>query len=156
MDINATLIGQMITFAIFVGFTMKFVWPPLRKAMEERRIKISDGLASADRAQKELELARRQSNDIINQAKEQSNSIIESANMRAIKIDEEAKETARKDAEMIRRHAKDEIANEREILKQALRREVIDIAIAGAEKIIKAEINPAKHSNLLEEISSKL
>lgn len=156
MDINITLIGQMITFAIFVWFTMKFVWPPLRKAMEERKVKIADGLASADRAEKELEVARRKTNQMIQEAKANATKIIEQANMRAIKIDEEAKETARIDADRIRRNAMEEIETQKRALKQALRKEVVAIAVAGAEKLINCEIDTAKNSQLLDEIAAEL
>ncbi|MFZ9035215.1 MAG: F0F1 ATP synthase subunit B [Francisellaceae bacterium] len=156
MDINVTLIGQMITFAIFVGFTMKFVWPPLRKAMNDRKDKIAEGLASADRAEKELEVARRKANDLIHDAKAQATKIIEQANKRAILIDEEAKEMARVDAERIRKVANDEIEAERRALKHELRKEVVAVAVAGAEKLIHKNIDTATNSQLLEALASEL
>ncbi|MBK2125693.1 F0F1 ATP synthase subunit B [Fangia hongkongensis] len=156
MDINITLIGQMITFAIFVGFTMKFVWPPLRKAMEERKAKIADGLASADRAEKELEVARRKANEVVQEAKAQATKIIEQANMRAMQIDEEAKEAARVDAERIRKAANDEAETQMRAMKQQLRKEVVSIAIQGAEKLIHKNIDMTTNNQLLEEMAAEL
>ena len=156
MDINITLIGQMITFAIFVGLTMKFVWPPLRKAMAERKAKIADGLASADRAAKELEIAQRKANEIIQESKAQATKIIEQANMRAMQIDEEAKETARVDADRIRKAANDEAQAQMRAMKQQLRKEVVSIAVAGAEKLINKNIDMTTNNQLLEEMAAEL
>ncbi|WP_116963600.1 F0F1 ATP synthase subunit B [Fastidiosibacter lacustris] len=156
MDINITLIGQMITFIIFVSFTMKFVWPPLKKAMDDRRAKIADGLASVDRAEKELEVARRKANELVKEAKAQATKIIEQANMRAIKIDEEAKETARFDAERIRKAAHDEAEAHMRAMKQKLRKEVVGIAVAGAEKLIGKNIDMVANNHLLEEMAAEL
>ena len=156
MDINATLIGQMITFIIFVGFTMKFVWPRLNSVMAERRAKIADGLASADRAEKELEVARRKAQEIIHEAKAQATKIIEQANMRALQIDEEAKETARIDADRIRKAANDEAVAHMIAMKQKLRKEVVGIAIAGAEKLISKNIDMTTNNHLLEEMAAEL
>lgn len=156
MDINITLIGQMITFVIFVGFTMKFVWPPLKKAMDERKAKIADGLASADRAEKELEVARRKANQMIQEAKAQAAKLIEQANMRAMQIDEKAKETARVDAERIRKAANDEAEAQMRTMRQELRKEVANIAVQGAEKLIRKQINMTTNNQLLEEMAAEL
>ncbi|WP_192483602.1 MULTISPECIES: F0F1 ATP synthase subunit B [Cysteiniphilum] len=156
MDINITLIGQMITFIIFVGFTMKFVWPPLKKAMDERRAKIADGLASADRAEKELEVAKRKAQELIHEAKAQATKIIEQANMRAMQIDEEAKEAARVDADRIRKAANDEAEAHMIAMKQKLRKEVVGIAVAGAEKLIGKNIDMTTNNHLLEEMAAEL
>ena len=156
MDINITLIGQMMTFIIFVGFTMKFVWPPLKKAMNERRVKIADGLASADRAEKELEVAKRKAQELINEAKSQASKIIEQANMRAMKINEEAQKAARVDADRIRKAANDEAAGHLIVMKQKLRKEVVGIAIAGAEKLIGKNIDMTTNNYLLEEMAAEL
>lgn len=156
MDINITLIGQMITFAIFVGFTMKFVWPPLKKAMNERKAKIADGLASVDRAQKALEVARSKANEIIQEAKTQATKIIEQANMRAMQIDEGAKETARDDANRIRKAANDEAELQMRAIKQQLRIEVVSIAVSGAQKLIRKNIDTTTNNHLLEEMAAEL
>ena len=113
MDINITLIGQMITFAIFVGFTMKFVWPPLRNALDERREKIAESLASADRASRELEVAKRQSAEVLREAKAKATEIVENAYVRAHKVDEQAKEEAIAAADKIKSMAMAEIEQEK-------------------------------------------
>ena len=100
MDINLTLVVQMLVFAAFVLFTMKLVWPPLAKALEERQEKIADGLSAAERGRKELELAQHRVKDELKQAKIQSADLIEKANKRAAQLIEEAKETARQEAQM--------------------------------------------------------
>lgn len=156
MDINITLIGQMITFIVFVSFTMKFVWPPLKKAMDERRAKIADGLASADRARKELEIAKTKVQDLIQEAKAQTTKIIEQANMRAIQINEEAKEKARIDAIRIRKAANDEAEAQMVVMKQRLRKEVVGIAITAAEKLMGKNLDITTNNHLLEEMAAKL
>lgn len=156
MDINLTLIGQMITFVIFVGFTMKFVWPPLKKAMHARQARIAEGLSFTDRAEKELKAAKQNAREIVQQAKAQAGKIIEQANMRAVQIDEEAKENARKDANRIRQAANDEAIAQMRIMKQQLRKEVVTIALAGAEKLINQNIDMASNNQLLEEMAAEL
>ena len=106
MDINLTLVVQMLVFAAFVLFTMKFVWPPLAKALEERQDKIADGLSAAERGRKELELAQFRVKDELKQAKAQSADIIEKANKRASQIIEEAKEAAKREAQIQAKLAK--------------------------------------------------
>ena len=156
MDINLTLIGQMITFVIFVGFTMKFVCPPLKKAMHARQARIAEGLSFTDRAEKELKAAKQNAREIVQQAKAQAGKIIEQANMRAVQIDEEAKENARKDANRIRQAANDEAIAQMRIMKQQLRKEVVTIALAGAEKLINQNIDMASNNQLLEEMAAEL
>lgn len=156
MDINITLIGQMITFIIFVGFTMKFVWPPLKKAMDERRSKITDGLAAADGAKKELEIAKNKAQKLINEAKLQATKIVNQAKNHAVQIDEQMKEAARIDAEKIRKAANDEAAAHMVAIKQKLQKEVVDIAIISAEKLLGKNIDVAANSHLLEKMAAKL
>jgi len=156
MDINLTLIGQMITFVIFVGFTMKFVWPPLKKAMHARQARIAEGLSFTDRAEKELKAAKQNAREIVQQAKAQAGKIIEQANMRAVQIDEEAKENARNDANRIRQAANDEAIAQMRMMKQQLRKEVVTIALAGAEKLINQNIDMASNNQLLEEMAAEL
>lgn len=156
MDINLTLIGQMITFVIFVGFTMKFVWPPLKKVMHARQARIAEGLSFTDRAEKELKAAKQNAREIVQQAKAQAGKIIEQANMRAVQIDEEAKENARNDANRIRQAANDEAIAQMRMMKQQLRKEVVTIALAGAEKLINQNIDMASNNQLLEEMAAEL
>ena len=156
MDINLTLIGQMITFVIFVGLTMKFVWPPLKKVMHARQARIAEGLSFTDRAEKELKAAKQNAREIVQQAKAQAGKIIEQANMRAVQIDEEAKENARNDANRIRQAANDEAIAQMRMMKQQLRKEVVTIALAGAEKLINQNIDMASNNQLLEEMAAEL
>src|SRR3990167_5522342 len=101
MDINATLFGQLITFAILVWFTMKYVWPPVTKAMHDREKKIADGLEAAERSHRELEMAEHKAQTIIREAKQQANQIIEQANLHSAKLVEEAKSNAKVEGQRI-------------------------------------------------------
>ena len=156
MDINLTLIIQMLVFGVFVWFTMKFVWPPLVKALEERQEKIADGLAAAERGRRELELAQHRVKDEMKQAKVQASEVVEKANRRAAQIIEEAKNDARQEAQQLAKIANEHISQEVNRAKDTLRKQVATLAVAGAEKILMREIDAkANHSlvdNLIEEI----
>lgn len=146
----------MLVFAVFVWFTMKFVWPPLEKALQERQDKISDGLAAAERGQRELELAQHRVKDEMKQAKAQAAEIIEKANRRASQIVEEAKDDARDEAQKVTKIAKEQLDQEVNRARDALRKQLASLAVAGAEKILHHEIdekaNSALLDNLIEEI----
>ena len=156
MDINLTLVVQMLVFAAFVWFTMKFVWPPLSKALEERQEKIADGLAAAERGRRELELAQHRVKDEMKQAKVQASDILEKANRRAVQMIEEAKDDARQEAQKLAKIAEEQISQEVNRAKDTLRKQVATLAVAGAEKILMREIdeqaNRALLDNLIEEI----
>ncbi|KTC68786.1 H+-transporting ATP synthase chain b [Legionella birminghamensis] len=156
MEINLTLIVQMLVFAAFVWFTMKFVWPPLAKAMEERQEKIADGLAAAERGRKELELAQHRVKDELKQAKAHSAEIIEKATRRASQLIEEAKEEAKLEAQKQVKLAHEQLQQEINRAKDDLRKQVAQLAVASAEKILKKTIdiqaNSALLDNLIEEI----
>jgi F-type H+-transporting ATPase subunit b len=156
VDINLTLIVQMLVFAAFVLFTMKLVWPPLAKALEERQDKIADGLSAAERGRKELELAQHRVKDELKQAKVRSSKIIDEANKRAANIVAEAKETAKQEAQMQIKLAQEQLAQQVNHTKEELRKKVAGLAIVGAEKIlmreVDAETNTALLNNLIEEI----
>ncbi|TNC81895.1 MAG: F0F1 ATP synthase subunit B [Oleiphilus sp.] len=156
MNINYTLIGQMIFFAGFVLFCMKYVWPPLVTALTEREKKISDGLAAADRASKDLELAQKKAMEELKEAKVQAATLIEQANKRSSQIVDEAKETARQEGERLISVAKAEIEQEKNRVKEELRAEVATIAIAGAEKILGSSIDASKHSELLDKLAAEI
>ena len=156
MDINLTLVVQMLVFAAFVLFTMKLVWPPLAKALEERQEKIADGLSAAERGRKELELAQHRVKDELKQAKAQSADIIDKANKRASQIIEEAKEAAKREAQIQAKLAHEQLAQQVNHAKEELRKQVGRLAISGAEKILMREVdakaNSALLDNLIEEI----
>jgi len=156
LEINLTLVVQMLVFGAFVWFTMKFVWPPLSKALEERQDKIADGLAAAERGRRELELAQHRVKDEMKQAKVQASDIIEKANRRATQLIEEAKSDAREEAQKLAKVAEEQISQEVNRAKDILRKQVAGLAVAGAEKILMREIdeqaNRALLDNLIEEI----
>ncbi len=152
MDINATLIGQMITFAVFVWITMKFVWPPLMKLMEDRRQKIADGLAAAEQGHHELELARLKSKEHINEAKAEAAHIIEQANQRAHHIIEESKVQARDEGDRIVRLAEEEIDQQYISAKDQLMSQVAQMAVAGAEKILRREVDKKLNDGLVQDM----
>lgn len=142
----------MLVFAAFVLFTMKLVWPPLAKAMEERQEKIADGLASAERGRRELELAQHRVKDELKQAKVQSTDIIEKANRRASQIIEEAKEAAKHEAQIQIKHAHEQLLQQINHAKDELRKQVAHLAVAGAEKILMREIDAKANSDLLDNL----
>ena len=156
MDINITLVGQMITFAIFVVFTMKFVWPPLRKVLDERREKIAHGLASADRASRELEVAKRQSAEILREAKSKATEIVDGAYTRAHKINEQTKEEAIVAADKIKAMAIAEIEQEKVRARMELKTELVTLAMAGASKIISAQVDENASNEILKDFVAKI
>ena len=132
MNINLTLIGQSITFAVFVWFCMKFVWPPIMAALNERKQKIADGLAAAERGAHEQELAQKKATETMHEAKQQAQEIINQAQKRASEIVDEAKEGARAEAERIVTAANAEIEQEVNRAREQLRGQVASLAVAGA------------------------
>lgn len=156
MNINATLIGQAISFAFFVWFCMKFVWPPIMSALEERKKKIADGLAAAERGKHEQELAEQRAKEVIGEAKQEASNIIAQAQKRASEIVEEAKETARTEGERIVTAANAEIEQEVNRAKEHLRGQVVSIAVAGAGKVLNREIDDKAHDDLLKDLVSQI
>jgi F-type H+-transporting ATPase subunit b len=156
MDINLTLISQAVAFAIFIWFTVKFVWPPLLTAIESRQQQIAEGLAAAERGKHDLELATRRSADVLRETKEKSADVLAQAERRAQQIIEEAKAAARVEADKVVASAKAEIAQEAEQAKQMLRERVAELAISGAEKILRREVNAAAHADMLASLKQEL
>ncbi|MBI3188667.1 MAG: F0F1 ATP synthase subunit B [Gammaproteobacteria bacterium] len=156
MNINATLIGQSIVFLIFVLFVMKYVWPHLMAALEERRKTIADGLAAAEKGKHEQELAEKAAEKHIKLAKEQAADILVLAQKRASELVEEAKGDARAEADRIRTAATAEIDQEVNRAKEHLRQQVAAIAVAGAEKILKREIDVKAHGDIVNELIAQI
>ncbi len=156
MDINATLLGQAVTFAILIWFTMKFVWPPLVAALDERARKVADGLAAAERAKQDLAKAEMLSTDALNKAKGEAVEIIALSEKRASEIIHQARQEALVEAERVKTQAKAEVDLEITKAREALRDQVADLAVAGAEKILRREINAQAHSELLVAIRAEL
>ena len=156
MNINATIFGQAITFAILIWFTMKFVWPPITAALEERARKIADGLAAAERGKQDLALAEQRSNEALNEAKAKAAEIIALSEKRRNEIIEEAREEAKVEANRVKAHARAEVDQEILRAKETLRDQVADLVVSGAEKILRREINAQVHSDLLTAIRAEL
>jgi F-type H+-transporting ATPase subunit b len=156
MNLNATIIGQMIAFALFVAFCMKYVWPPIMAALEERNKKIADGLAAAERGRHEQELAEKRAQQVIHEAKDQANEVISQAQRRGNEIVDEAKDNARTEGDRILTSAKAEIEQEANRAKDELRSQVGSVALAGAAKILSREIDDKAHTDLLEELVGRI
>lgn len=152
MNINLTLLGEMITFIIFVWFTMRFVWPPLMKAMEERREKIADGLAAAEKAKRDLELAQHKVTELLTEAKAQTASMLEQAHQRANHIIEEAKMQARKEGDRLLVIAKDDITREFQSARETLMKEISSLVIVGAEKVLQHEVNKSANEKIIADV----
>lgn len=156
MDINATLLVQMITFALFVWFTMKFVWPPISQALVDRQAKIADGLAASERGQRELELAQVKVTESLREAKSQASDIIDKANRRAMQIVDEAKGQARLEAEKQSKMAKEQLQQEISQAREALKKQFSSLAVLGAEKILEREVDKAANSALLDNLIKEI
>jgi F-type H+-transporting ATPase subunit b len=149
VNINATLFGQMLTFIILVWFTMKFVWPPIIKALDERAKKIADGLAAAERGRQDLASAEQRAAQIERDARARAQELIAAAEKRAAGIVDEAKVQAKVEGDRIVAGAKAEIDQEAQRTKDELRRQVAALAVAGAEKILRREVDAKAHTDLL-------
>jgi len=156
MNMNMTILGQSIAFAIFVWFCMKYVWPPISEAMRERQKKIAEGLDSASRAQRDLELAQEKAAQTLREAKDQSAQILEQANRRATLLIEEAKEQAKADGERLIESAKAEISQEINRAKDELRDQMSNLIIEGAEKILESSVDEKAHSELVDKLAKQL
>jgi ATP synthase F0 subcomplex B subunit len=156
MDINATLIGQSIAFFLFVWFVMRYIWPPMIKALNERTQRIADGLAAADRGDKVLAEAAEQSQKALEEARAQARDIVGLANRQASQLVEQARDAARDTGERIVEQARAEADREVEQARQALRRQVGELAVAGARTILKREIDAQAHAKAIEDLAAQL
>ena len=156
MNINLTLFGQLLTFVIFVWFTKRYIWTPIIAALNERKAKIADGLAAAERGQHEQELAKERAIEELKDAKAQAAEIINLANKRANEIVDEAKEHAKVEGDRILTAAQAEVEQEANRAKEALRGKVAELAVSGAEKILRREINAEAHSEVLDAVARQL
>lgn len=156
MSINATLIGQMITFALLVWFTMKYVWPPLMQALEERKKKIAEGLAAAEKGQHEMELAEKRATGLLREAKDQASDIVTRAQKRAGDVVEESKQNARQEGERIVLAARAEIDREFQKAKEGLRQQVAELAMSAAEQILRQEVDRNRHQAIIDNLDKAL
>jgi F-type H+-transporting ATPase subunit b len=156
MDINFTLVAQAIAFSILIIFTMKFVWPPLLNAIETRQKEIADGLAAGERGRSELQQSTKRAAEAVDAAKQRASEIVMLAEKRASEIVEEAKNTAKAEGDRIITGAKAEIEQEVNRAKEGLRQQVSALAVAGAEKILRKEIDAKAHAAILTAIANEL
>lgn len=156
MNINATLIGQLIAFAVFVVFCMKYVWPPLMAAIEARQKTIADGLAASERAEKDLELAQEKATSQLRDAKQQASEIIEQAKKRANQLVDEETQRGHAEREKIINQGYAEIEAERNRAKEDLRKQVAALAVVGAERILQREIDAAAQDDIVEKLVAEL
>ena len=156
MNFNLTLIAQALVFAAFIAFTIKFVWPPLLRAIEALQKEIADGLAAADQGRRSLETSSRQAEDEIRKARERATEIVSQAEKRTAQMIEEAKNAAKEEAGREKAAAKAEIAQEASRAREQLRNQVASLAVAGAEKILQREVDAKAHADLLDSIKKQL
>lgn len=156
MDLNYTFFLQILSFAILIAFTMKFIWPPLMRAIEERQARIAEGLAAADRSQKDLAQAEEQVNQLLREARAKANEVIEQAHTRAAQLIDKAKEDAIAEANRQKAAANAEMDSVVNRAREELRRQIAVLAVAGAEKVIRREIDANAHRALLDELAAQL
>lgn len=156
MNLNATLIAQTIVFFVLVLFTMKLVWPPIIRALDERAKRIADGLAAAEKGKQDLASAQSRSADIEKEARARAQELISAAEKRAAAIIDEARQAAKLEGDRIVAGARAEIEQEASQLRDALRRQVASLAVAGAEKILRREVDAKAHADILAELEREL
>jgi F-type H+-transporting ATPase subunit b len=156
MNFNLTLITQALVFAAFIWFTVKFVWPPLLRAIEARQKQIADGLAAAEAGKKSLEVSSKQAEQAVAEARGRAADIVAQAEKRASAMIEEAKSAAREEAGREKAAAKAEIQQEASRAREQLRDQVALLAVAGAEKILRREVDAKAHADLLNGIKARL
>jgi F-type H+-transporting ATPase subunit b len=156
MSFNLTLIAQAVAFALFIWFTVKFVWPPLLRAIEARQKSIADGLAAGEQGRKSLEVSSQQADQAIQSARGRAADIVSQAEKRAAQVVEEAKVNAKAEGEREKAAAKAEIQQEVSRAREKLRDQVAALAVAGAEKILRREVDAKAHADLLDGIKKQL
>ena len=156
MNINWTIVGQAISFAIFVWFCVKYVWPPILAALEERETKIADGLAAAEKGQQDLANAEHRIEDILQEGREKAQDFINQANKRGDEIVEQAKQTAIDEGERLLAAARSQIDQERNEARESLRGEVAGLALAGAEQVLMREVDANAHRDVLDKLTAEL
>lgn len=156
MNINLTLLAQAATFAAFIWFTARFVWPPMLRAIESRQKTIAEGLAAAEKGRRELELSSQHAEEALREARTRAQEIVANGDQRAAQIIEEAKQAARVEAERLVTAAKAEIEQEVSRAREQLREQVAVIAVSGAERILRREIDAKVHADLLAQLKQEL
>ena len=156
MNMNLTLLGQMISFGVFVWFCVKYVWPPIIKALEERETRIADGLAAGERGKHDLELAEKRATEILREGKAKAQELFVQAQKRHDEIVESAKQAAREEADRIKQSAGAEIEQNRNRARDELRGQVARLALVGAEQILMREVDETAHRDVLDKLAANL
>jgi len=156
VNINLTLFAQAVTFLIFVWLFQRYLYGPINQALQNRKQKIEEGLAAAERGEKEQELAEQRAKETIHEAKEKASEMVSQAERRATEIRQEAEQKARQEAERIKAAAHEEVEQERNRAREELKQQVADLAVEGAEKILEREIDAQVHSELLDRLVQRL
>ena len=156
MNLNLTLIAQAITFTLFIAVTVKWIWPHMLRAIEARQKAIADGLAAAEQGRRSLETSTRQAEDAVAQARSRAAEILSQAEKRAAQLIDEARSAAKEEGNREKSAAKAEIAQEVTRAREQLRDHVASLAVAGAEKILRREVDARAHADLLETIKRQL
>lgn len=156
MNINLTLFGQMLAFFFFVWFCMRMVWPPIVAAMAARQEQIAEGLETAQRAKKDLDLAQKRATDELKKARAEAAEIIEQARKRSAQMIEEAKRDAREEGERLKAAASTDVQQELQRAREALRKEVAALAVIGAERILERSVDASAHAEMLERLAADL
>jgi len=156
MNINLTLFTQAAAFALFIWFTVRFVWPPLLRAIENRQKQIADGLAAGEQGRKSLEISSREAEQVVQSARERAAEIVSQAEKRGTQMVEEARASARAEGDREVAAAKAEIEQEITRAREQLRDQVAQLAVAGAEKILRREVDAKAHAQLLDSIKAQL
>ena len=156
MDINATLLGQAIVFGFLIWFSVKFIWPPLVKAVEDRQKRIAEGLAAAERGQNELQNAHGEAQTIVTAAREQAKKIVDQAHKREVEIVEEARSTAVDEGKRIIDSSRQDAQQEKSRARDELRKDVATLAVAGASRLLQREIDPKAHADQIEQLAREI
>jgi F-type H+-transporting ATPase subunit b len=156
MNLNFTLVAQALVFAAFIWFTVKFIWPHMLRAIEARQKTIADGLAAGEQGRRSLETSTRQAEDAISQARGRATEILGQAEKRAAQLVDEARNAAKEEGNREKAAAKAEIAQEVSRAREQLRDQVASLAVAGAEKILRREVDAKAHADLLDSIKRQL
>lgn len=156
MNINLTLLGQAISFAIFVWFCVKYVWPPLLNALEERETRIADGLAAAEKGQRDLESAAEKIEEILQEGRDRAQEFVVQSQRRADEIVEQAKHSAVEEGERLLVAARGRIEQERNEARESLRQEVAVLALSGAEQVLMREVDATAHRDVLDKLTAEL
>jgi F-type H+-transporting ATPase subunit b len=156
MNFDLTLIAQAVVFAIFIWFTARFVWPPLMAVMDARTQRIAEGLAAAEKGMRSLEDASAKSDEALKVARVQAQEILAAANKQAVQLVEQAKTQAKTEADRIAVGSRDEVAREVAKAREDLRKQVGELAVIGASKILKREIDPKAHADVLKDLAARV